>query len=317
MHNRTTTRSFTLVEMLVVVGIVALISSAVVALSGGLTTQSAITLTLATQKQLTSQVNQFYQGHGKRMPDGFDSLLRDDWATTGGGATYTPAGPLELVDGTADYYGQGGAPRGLIYTGFDADQDTYADDGARSQGLTFMSWTPAQGVHTLTVAKLTASDLAHLNTLGITRVYDVVHDQDLIDGQLTYVERELVVDDPIVILDPDGWGDTYETFTNTDGLMTLEEKLTSRPHFIVMGIGPNCTMIGDRLGGLQEAPECNTVISYITATPTGGRGYYNRYMAVIKIPAPDSRDEPSFAGILEANGWGARSAAKWYARNRE
>lgn len=310
-----TRRGFTLIELLVVVSIVAIISGAVVALSQGLTTDSAITMTIATQKQLTNQVNQFYQGHGRTLPNGFDSLLRDDWATTGASASYVTAGPLEIVVRDTDNAGVGGAPRGLIYTGYDADQDTYADDGAESQGLTIMAWS-GQGVHSLTIARLNATDLAHLNQLGITEVYDIAHDVDLVDGQLTYVRRTLQVGDPIVIMDPSGLGTSYASFTDTTGLSGDDEKLSARPHFVVMGIGPNCTMIGDRRGGLQEAPSCNTIITAITASPRGNNGYYDRYMAVIKLPV-DPNDEPAFAGILEANAWAVHPAEVWYSRNIE
>jgi len=314
---RTGTRAFTLVELLVVVTIVALIGGAVVALNNGLATDSAITLTIATQKQLTNQIAQFKEGHGGRLPDGFDSMIRDDFATTGAGATYTQQGPLELVDRTTDSEGNGGAPRGIIYTGHDADQDGFADEGAASKGLTIMSWS-AQGVHTLTIARLNAADLAGLNKLGITHVYDIDHDQDLVDGELGRVRRELQIGDPIVVLDPDGLGTTYGSFTDTSGFSgaTTAEKLSTRPHFVVLGIGPNSTLIGDRRGGLQEAPQCSTVVSWITATPRGDNGYYNRYMAVVKLPV-DSKDEPSFVGVLEANAWAVRSAEIWYSRNLE
>ncbi|HBP18485.1 MAG TPA: hypothetical protein DEA08_11970 [Planctomycetes bacterium] len=310
------TKAFTLIELLVVISIVALISGAVVALNNGLTTDSAITMTIATQKQLTNQVAQFHRGHGGRLPDGFDSMLRDDYATNalGAAATYTTTGPLELVDRTTDSEGKGGAPRGLIYTGFDADQDGFADEGALAKGLTIMSWS-GQGVHTLTIARLNATDLAALNSLGLTHVYDIAHDQDLVDGELTRVRRDLAVGDPIVMLDPGGLGTTYDAFTQTDGL-TDAEVLTNRPHFAVFGIGPNCSLIGDRRGGLQEAPVCSTIVPWITAAPSGNNGYYDRYMAVVKLPV-DPQDEPAFVGVLESNGWGVHSAKIWYSRNRE
>ena len=71
-----------------------------------------------------------------------------------------------------------------------------------------------------------------------------------------------------------------------------------------------------RRGGLQEAPVCSTIVPWITAAPSGNNGYYDRYMAVVKLPV-DPQDEPAFVGVLESNGWGVHSAKIWYSRNRE
>lgn len=313
--NGRTRSGFTLVELLVAIMIIAIISGAVVALSGALVTDSAITMTLATQKQLTNQLTQFYQGHGRQLPNGLDSLLRDDFAVAGASAGYTLTGPLELINRTTDANGGPGAPRGVIYTGLDVNQDGMADAGAKSQGLTIMSWS-GQGVHSLTVAKLNAADLASLNRIGITEVNDIAHDRDLVDGQLTYVKRKLAVGDPVVIMDPAGLKSSYDSFTDTTGLTTSADKLTYRPHFIVFGIGPNCSMVGDRRGGFQEAPVCRTVVTWITAKPRGDSGYYDRYMAVVKMPV-DGKDVPTLAGVLEANGWPIRPAEIWYFRDIE
>ncbi|MBN8524692.1 MAG: prepilin-type N-terminal cleavage/methylation domain-containing protein [Planctomycetes bacterium] len=316
---------FTLVELLVTIAILAVVAGAVVALSNGLTTSSAVTVTIATQKQLTNSLTEYYQAHGKLLPDGFDSLIRSDHAVAGASATWTMTGPIELVnrttatgnnaDGSSADSGPG-FPRGIIYTGYDANQDGACDAGSVAKGLTVMSWS-GQGVHTLTVAKLNAADLAGLKRLGISTVYDIAANVDVdAEGKLTYVKRTLAVGDPVVVLDPGGLASTYNSFTDTTGLSTNADKLTYRPHFIVLGIGPNSTLVGDRRGGVQEAPVCSTVVTWITAKPRGGIDYYNRYMAVIKMPV-DPADSPSFAGVLDANGWGVRSAEIWYVRNLE
>ena len=291
---------FTLIELLVVMIIIAIISAAVVALSSGLATKSAITMTYATEKQLTNQFNQYCRGHDGLMPNGFDSLMRDDWATVSAtyGATFVTnsSGSVLLASRSTQ-------PRGFIYTGYDLNQDGNADTNAMSKGVTVMAC--GSGVQSLTVAKLRAEDVAALNQLGITWVYDISHTNDLADGALTYVKRTLQAGDPVMALDPAASGQaTYATINGYASASNL---------YLVFGIGPKCTMIGDRRGGLQEAPVCSTIVTSTSDKPRARNDYYHHYMVAIRMPQ-NSMDKPGFAGVLDSQGWSAQGAQQWYNR---
>jgi len=292
---------FTLIELLVVLSIIAIISATVVALSSGLTTKSAIAMTYATEKQLTSQFNQYIRGHDGAMPNGFDSLMREDWATVS--PVFSPVFTTNAL-GQILLTSRNTAPRGYIYAGYDLDQNGYADTNFTSKGVTVMACQ--QGVQSLTVAKLRASDVTALNQLGITYVYDISHSNDMdAAGTLTYVKRTLQVGDPVMVLDPGSSGQpTYSSINGSSSVNNL---------YIVFGIGSKCTMIGDRRGGLQEAPVCSTIVTSTSDKPKPRADYYNRYMVAIKMPL-DSLDKPAFAGILDSQGWSSQGGQQWYAR---
>lgn len=300
------TRSgFTLVELLVVIAIVAIISAIAVSLTAGLTTRSAIAATYATEKQLTNQMNQYVLAHDRLMPDGFDSMIRDDWSTVSSafGASFV-----------ANTYNQqllqkaSTMVRGFMYAGYDPNQDGYAESNAVAKGMTVLAC--GSGVQTLTVAKLRSSDVTALNQIGITTVYDIRHDVDATNGVYTYVKRTLATGDPAFALDPTkafGTVPTYATFNNFSSVTNL---------YLVFGIGPQCKAIGDRRGGLQEVPVCSTIVTGTSDEPRPRTDYYNRFMVVVKMPI-DSMDRPSFAGILDSQGWNTQASKQWYWRFSE
>ena len=302
---------FTLIELLVVIAIIAIISGAVVTLNSGLSTKSAVEMTYATEKQLTKQIATYVQGNGGLMPDGFDSLIRDDYATAGSSAGYTQTGPLQLIN----------SPKGVIYAGYDVNPlDGTNDTGAVSLGLASALWTG--WMHSFTFAKLTAQDLAYLSSLGITYVYDIDHATDMVNGELTRKKRFLAVGDPVAVLDPTGvnYLSAFSCFTDTtdqSGVqMTGATLLNNRPHFIVFGLGPLCTMVGKRNGGLQEAPVCSTIVAGNSAKASAGNGYYDRYMVVVKMPL-NNDDQPGFVGVLDSNGWTIKTGRQWYPRSMD
>lgn len=296
-----TPRGFTLVELLVVIVILAIISASVVALMSGLTTQSAVSMTYATEKQLTDEFNVFNKANKGILPDGYDSLMRDDFATTGTGAFTTDAttGQIYLTSPTST--------SGFIYVGKDTDQNSLTDPGATFKGVTVMLMGP--GVQSLTVAKLRDTDVKALNQLGITYVWDIDHTVDAADSsKLTYVKRTLKVGDPVMALDTTKAFSSFPTYATINGLANTEKNL-----YVVFGIGPKCTMVGNRVGGLQEAPICPTITMTTTDKPKPRSDYYNYYMAVIKMPY-DAMDKPSFAGILDSQGWNTQGGIQWYTR---
>ena len=310
-----TPRGFTLVELLVVIVIIAIISASVVALMSGLTTQSAVSMTYATEKQLTDEFNVYNKANRGILPNGYDSLMRDDYATTGTGAFTTDPTTGQI------YLTSPASTSGFISVGKDTDQNSVTDPGASFKGLTVMLMGP--GVQTLTVAHLRDSDLKALNSLGITYVYDIDHTADAADSsKLTYIKRTLQVGDPVMALDSNkayGTMPTYVTMngsanTTTNKVGTVEAGTPLvKELYLVFGIGPKCTIVGNRVGGLQEAPICPTIVTTTSDKPKPRTDYYNYYMAVIKMPY-DTYDKPSFAGILDSQGWNTQGGIQWYTR---
>lgn len=319
------TTGFTLIELIVVVTILAIVSAGAVGLMSGLTLKSAVTMTYATEKQLTDQLNSYVKGHDGLMPDGFDSLMRDDWAavSAANSTTYT----TDATTGQILLTTPSSMVKWFMYSGYDVSPlDGVADTGAKSLGTTITAC--GGGVQTLTVTQLRASDVAALKVLGITTVYDIDHATDMVDGTLTYIKRTLKAGDPVMALDPAkafGTIPTYVTINGNDADYTGSGTKTDanyNPHygqsnvrnlFLVFGIGSNCTIIGDRKAGLQEVPVCTTLVTTTTDKPKPRTDCYNRYLAVVKMPFNDL-DRPCFAAILDSQGWNAQGAQQWYNR---
>lgn len=306
---------FTLAELLIVVTVIAIISGMAFMVVGGATDKAAATTSMATQKQLTNQINSFIQLHNGLMADGFDSLVQTEYETYGG--TFSAlSDDISVADDASLFMGC----------------DTTAGTGG--------THTINRGVHpscfsgefrTLTVKKMTgdysgsgvdALDDTILKQLGLTLLYDY-KPTDLSYGRLMSTGRDIEADGPICIIDPQSvagqqlykdfgvdlsdetvyernssddastsWDETEEL--SADGrLAALETQI-----FYVVGLGKDCTMIGDRQVGLQEAPASSVVPG----------GYYNRYMVVIKGYASNKERSTSFAGVLDPKGRGPSGA---------
>jgi prepilin-type N-terminal cleavage/methylation domain-containing protein len=299
-------RGFTLVELLVVVVIIAIVAGAIVVFTGGLATDSAETANIGTIKHLTGQVSAFYQAHGRLMPEGLDSMIRDDFSAMGG--TYSVPGTNGFEYCTN--------PGRIFSCGCDANQDAVTDTNAAFKGVSPVAWTPGMtgAFHGLAATRLTASDVAALNSIGITYAYDISHGVDATNGVVPYVRRALVAGDPVAAFDPNVAGQYASLWTSFGVNQTNAANRSNAARFLVFGLGPNCKMIGDRRGGLQEAPVCPTVAASLNATPGSGvSSYYNRYMVAIRVPV-DSAERPRYVGILDAMSWTSAEAAMWATR---
>lgn len=323
---------FTLAELLIVVAVIALVSGVGFAIYSGLLTDSNEAVSISMQQELMNLINAHMVAHGGRLPDGFDSLLRDQAASPYGGG-FTDFGTAQYPLLVAD------DPKDAIYAGYDTNGDNVADSGAGSLGV-----NPA--VHlgafrSVTVAQLSDSDVETLRRLGITTLYDIDQSRDYFHGNVTYVRRPLKKSTELeageapamaCILDPATCRNgipIYEDFgvdlsdtdvytrepandtTNSDyPIMANDLDAAGRAaalqtqRFVVLGIGPNCTLVGDRKGGVQEAPAC----------PIVAEGEYNRYFLVIKMPGGPTDMNAAVAGILDAKGKTIRGARAWATR---
>lgn len=335
-NQRRPARGFTMVEMLMVVALIAVASSMAIVVYNGSVQDSAESVTQATQRQLTNQVNAFYMTHRRQLADGFDSLLRDQTTRPYTGTWTDITGswfPSQVADN----------PKDLFHIGYDqinneteaAGYDNIADPNAWNRGFdTQGNLSGFVGTfRCLTVARLHADEVKTLNDLGITYVYDVDVNYDKWHGEeYLYVKRVLAADDPIVVIDPRTcrtgiW--TYQDF-GSDLSDTTKYTLYSGPpdfsdpdypmfpgdlddagrlaalnvRYVVLGIGSNCKLIGDRKGGLADVPRSKVV----------PEGCYDKYLLVIRLPSGAMDMDPAIAGVLDPRGFTPRNMRMWDTR---
>ena len=309
---------FTLVELLIVVTLIALISGMAVGLYGSAVKKSAVTVSMATQKQLLDLFSSYLQLHEGAYPDGFDSLIRSDYVSAGG--SYTALGTYSVFGG--------GTPSLSVaadLTKFIAQPVTStasADDQSINRGVATDAYSGQARV--LTVKQLTADDVTLLTGIGFTKTYDIKN-SDLSYGILVTTVRTNAIGGPICIVDPQSvagqqlyadfgvdlsdptlyprngsstgaysWDDSLEL--NAAGRLAALQKQI----FYVCAIGLNSKMAGDQLAGFQEPP----------ASAVVNKGFYNRFSVVIKKYGMDgTADKTAIAvGILDPKGKGLTAA---------
>lgn len=301
---------FTLVEMLVVVTLIAIVASIIIALLGGASKDAAEIVNESNVRHLTSQIGSYQQLHGGLLPDKLDSLLDSNKVES---VSYTLlATGVSVVDN----------PGTVFYCGKDLDNDGVVDDpSSTSKGINPKAWSGTFA--SLTVTQLTTNDINQLTELGITTVKDLYTTTgDLFNGMERYTERRLKVGDPVATVDPytvkngrliyrdlgfHEISDETKYPKNGETYITDEARSNAMKAFrlLVFGVGPECTLVGDRKAGVQEAPRSLAV----------GAGYYNRYLVVIKVNVDSRTDvDADFIGVLDPQGNSSRSANSWATR---
>ena len=304
---------FTLVELLVVMAIIAIISTLAITLLGSSQQEAAETANISNLRRLESNIISYRAMHNNTMPDKFDSLIRDE-ANNSIAADQTISGQ-EFIYSTNSIVQ-------VLYCGIDSNLDWKADSGAYFKGLSDHNTTGFG--NSLALARLTQSDVNNLKTVGITTVYDLSPTNDAFHGTPSYKERALAAGGYVAIVNPKAarngksvykdFGVDVSNITNfptTTGTSTGDLNDTGIANalkvkkFFVFGIGPNTTWIGDQKCGLQEAPECAILPD----------GYYNRYFLVVAMPGgPNDMTVPYPAGVLDSTGKTPRGANSWATR---
>lgn len=301
----------TLVELLVVVTILAIIAGMAVMLVGGATDKAAATVSVATQKQLTDQINSYVQLHNGLLPDRYDSLVHDGYTGTFTVLTSTisvAADPLPFMGMTSPSPGASGPQN--IQRGVDP-----AAFSGQYRTLTVKQATASSGA-------VLSGDVDLLKQAGVTTLYNYSTGDLSLGRDTKAVVVTIAAGTPICIVDPQSvagqqlYGDFGVDLSNAtdyprngtstgayawDDSMELNAagrtNALSKQIFYVLGVGVNATIIGDRQLGLQEAPTSSVV--------TGG--YYNKYLLVVTYGSYTNRST-SFVGVLDPKGRGPTTA---------
>lgn len=308
------TRGFTLVEMLIVLALIAIVSTLAIIMLGSSQQEAAETANIANLKRLTSAIQTYRVMHANALPNKFDSLFRSD------------ANPSMAADQTVtigftsqDFFYSTNTIVQLYYCGLDKNDDWTADDGAYFKGLNNHNTTGFG--NSLAVARLTQTDVDTLKAVGITTVEDLSPDADAFHGNPTAVERTLAAGGYVAIVNPKATRNgqqVYKDFgvdlssTNSypraaggDLNDTGIANALKVKRFFVFGIGPSTTWLGDQKSGLQDVPECGIVLD----------GYYNRFFLVVALPGgPNDATLAYPAGVLDSTGKTPRGAASWATR---
>lgn len=218
---RRSSRSFTLIELVVVIAVLAILAGGIIAKLDVFQLRSNKAVAASDMAGI-SRLMQVYVISNNRYPNGFDSLLdrtaNDLWGITG---------TLALTDPSLD-------PQ-LI---------------ARSPGSTHQK---------LGTYVLTAGDINSLGRMGINTVYDLDATTNLPSNRFT-VSHTLAVGDRVAIVNATtngAAGNDGDAVAIMEQLYPRSTPTAGTPpsgtHVVALGLGRLCTMVGPS-GPLQEAP---------------------------------------------------------------
>ena len=340
--NRTGIQGFTLVELLVVVGIIALVTSLGIVAYNGVLKSAAESASVSGQNALMKTITTYAALHSDKLPNGLDSLLRSTTYTSAGGVT-EPAysdGWTPLMNGSATAITLATSPLKLFNIGKDQDGDGIPDDGSVSSITAADHWglwttagncpitTTTSGTgagvggtgsggafHSLCVGQLTTNDLKALQTLGITYVYDVSSVENLFHGHPIYVKRTLAVGDPVVYIDPvtsRAGADIYRQCGVDLSNSNTYTRVSATPNNDGQNLDDNGRAKAFSAGRfiVLGIGDSSTLVGdrnggTVGETPLCGLakdGEYNKYMVVVKVSSGPNDMDPYPVMVLDCRG---------------
>lgn len=334
------TKAFTLVELLVVVAILAIISSFVFSQFGNTQKRSAEKVSIANQQAINRAVQSYLALNNGTGLNYLDACID---ATTRLG---TPGQFIPTQASSSSPTLAGGIYRGPKYssvTGGAVDQTFKEKNNGLNESL----------VNKSTLYYLSATDVASLKRLGLTRAMyfnfstmggngngipltftgqdtgqGLPPDTEILGNgiagpgfrmeHVNCFRTPLAVGMPVMAIDPYKGASLYKTFgvelKKADGSAIANEAeaqaLAAGKVLLLFGLGSQSSIVGARYGGIDSAPRCES-LDYT---------YYRQYFLVIRmISGRQVASVAEFAGVLDPMGQSvidARFSNEWGGGNQ-
>lgn len=271
LRNRRPRVAFTLIELVVVVTILAVTATLVLTRVSGVDNEARFAVSLSNMARTTQAMEAFHVRTGGKYPDGWDSLIEDR------------GGTALIYDGNGD---------ALVNTG------VYTNSGD--------PW--------LIPSAITAEERGSLTRVSnnvvsggpggvLVTVYD--HDPDTDNANLSTdgaTAVEIATGDTLAFVNDPG------SSANAAALYAAFKVSPSASYrLLALGVGPNCSIVGDAKTGIGEAP-------IVKDAAPGWENAYQRPIAIFKVftAAASGRPFAEFVGIVTGYGK-SQSALRAYA----
>jgi prepilin-type N-terminal cleavage/methylation domain-containing protein len=308
-------KGFTLLELVMVVAILALLSTIGITVFGSLQRVQAEKVSISNQQATARAIMTFLTVNNGTGLDRLDALI--DFGTpaaTSSATQGTFAGNAALNSATAP----GGVYRGVKAKNAAGDAPDAAT-ASKNKGL------DAGLSGKVSVYYLTSGNLTALKSLGITTVYYHNYSSDRANTLLATnpdgtavtaapgfrVESTAAYPTPLVAgtavlaVDPRMGAAIYKSFGQDLKLATSATDAdaktaasTSGWYLLLFGLGDQASIIGNRQGGLDSAPRSEIC----------GTDYYRQYFVVVRVPTTPNAFNAEFVGLLDPKGQTVKDA---------
>lgn len=298
---------FTLMEMLVVVSLIALVSSMAVGLYQGVGEDSSEKVSIANQQELLRAVASFQTLNRGRGVDRLDSLI--DYGTPAGAAgTWAGSGVLNSAVAVGGVY-RGVKTADVAGTPIDAISRArnlgIADPLAAQVGVYYLSSADLDAVRAAGLASAWYHNLCALpaNAVLAANPLDgtaVTAETGLQPGASAAFKTALAAGSPVLAIDPLAGQDLYRAF-GEDLLLPAAPAPTAAAAqaaaraagvLLLFGCGDQCSAVGARAGGMTAVPRCEALSAE----------WYRNYLLVLRLPAAGEPPRAAVVGVLDPLG---------------
>ncbi|MBL4846285.1 MAG: prepilin-type N-terminal cleavage/methylation domain-containing protein [Planctomycetes bacterium] len=295
-------RDFTLLELVVVVGILASLATLAVAMIDGVSRDAQISTDMSNQARIRSSMGIYYATHNNTYPEGWDSLLDQQSLATSPrvywGVDTDGSGANDKGDTNQGMFGQvrgwgAGSPRRRACVALMSSDQREAF--SRIDIRTLYDHDSQDVTVSPNDSSNTPAMLAAVRTMANTGTYIAIVDPRHSIGQTVYRNLGQALPNPLPT------SATWATNTPLDlaavdptplGTGTGTIKVPGMNFVLVtLGLGPHSELLGDARGGLERPPSSDRVKNV----------FYSNYIVVFKMPL-GTKTDPQVVGILNARG---------------